>query len=388
MLPSLKGVTRSAVNGLFRSIQLCRAHSTKQFDQRIVDRYLNLPQGNTVLATYVWIDGTGTNLRCKTKTVSAYPKSPSDLSVWNFDGSSTGQASGHDSDVYIKPVAIYRDPFIPGNNCLVLCETLDSNERPLVSNKRNSCAKVMQSAKEVKPWFGIEQEYTLLDNDLYPFGWPKQGFPGPQGPYYCGVGTNKVFGRQVMDAHYKACIYAGLRIVGTNVEVMPAQFEFQIGPCEGVEAADQVWMARYILDRVAEEFGVVITLDPKPMMGDWNGTGGHCNFSTDSMRREGGIEKIKEAIERLSKEHDRHIKLYDPKGGEDNKRRLTGHHETASYLKFSSGVAHRGSSVRIPRQCSKEGKGYLEDRRPAANCDPYLVTEALMRTVVLQDWSS
>ena len=240
--------------------------------------YYSLPQGDVVLATYVWIDGTGQHLRGKTKTLSSYPKTPEDLPVWNFDGSSTGQASGHDSDVYIKPVAIYRDPFIPGNNCLVLCETLDSEERPLPSNKRSACAKVMERAKDTHPWFGIEQEYALLDKDLHPFGWPKQGFPSPQGPYYCGVGANKIYGRHVMDAHLKACIYAGLKICGTNVEVMPAQFEYQIGPCEGADVGDQVWMARYILERVAEDFGVVVTFDPKPIPGDWNGTGAHCNF--------------------------------------------------------------------------------------------------------------
>ena len=240
--------------------------------------YSTLPQGDVVLATYIWIDGTGQHIRGKTKTLFSYPQCPSDLPVWNFDGSSTGQASGHDSDVYIRPVAIYRDPFIPGNNCLVLCETLDSEERPLPSNKRNACAKVMERAKDTHPWFGIEQEYTLLDKDLHPFGWPKQGFPGPQGPYYCGVGANKIYGRQVMDAHYKACIYAGLKICGTNVEVMPSQFEYQIGPCEGVAAGDEVWVARYILERVAEDFDVVVTFDPKPVAGDWNGTGAHCNF--------------------------------------------------------------------------------------------------------------
>lgn len=147
----------------------------------------------------------------------------------------------------------------------------------------------MESAKDAAPWFGIEQEYTLLDMDGRPFGWPKCGFPGPQGPYYCGVGASKVYGRDIVEAHYRACLYAGINIAGTNAEVMPSQWEFQVGPTEGISAGDELWVARYLLHRVAEEFGVVVTLDPKPMEGDWNGAGAHTNFSTKAMREENGI---------------------------------------------------------------------------------------------------
>lgn len=355
-------------------------------DNTVLQSYLSLDQGDVCLATYIWIDGTGENVRGKTKTLPKRPKTVGDLPVWNFDGSSTGQSTGRDSDIYLSPVSFYLDPFLRGNNILVMCETYGPLGTPIDSNKRNSCKMVMDKVKTSRPWFGIEQEYTLLDLDGRPLGWPKGGFPSPQGPYYCAVGANKIFGRYVMDAHYKACLYAGLTISGTNVEVMPAQFEYQIGPCEGVVSGDQVWVSRYILHRVAEDFGVVVSLDPKPVPGDWNGAGAHCNYSTAEMREDGGIKVINAAIELLANHHDFHIKHYDPNGGEDNKRRLTGLHETATIYEFSSGVANRGASIRIPRQVNKDGCGYLEDRRPSANCDPYEVTEMLVRTTLLQDW--
>lgn len=366
----------------FHSSMACR------LDQAVSDRYMALDQGGAALVTYVWIDGTGEGLRSKTRTVASTPKSPHELPVWNFDGSSTGQATGHDSDVYLKPVALFKDPFVVsgGDNQLVMCETLDKHGNPHETNNRHACAAAMEAASAHAPWFGIEQEFTLLDVDLHPLGWPKQGFPGPQGPYYCGVGANRVFGRQVMDCHYKACLYSGIKMGGTNVEVMPGQFEYQVGPCEGTSMGDQLWIARYIMERVAEEFGVVVSLDPKPIPGDWNGAGAHCNFSTKEMRGEGGMDVIMAAIAQLEKTHDRHIQRYDPKGGKDNARRLTGRHETAPIDRFSSGVAHRGASIRIPRQCSKDGRGYLEDRRPSSNCDPYSVTDALIRTCLLKNW--
>jgi len=230
----------------------------------------------------------------------------------------------------------------------------------------------------------MEQEYSLLDRDLHPFGWPKSGFPGPQGPYYCGVGANKVFARDVVEAHYRACLYSGIRICGTNAEVMPAQWEYQVGPSEGIDMGDELWMSRYILHRVAEDFGVVVSLDPKPIPGDWNGAGCHTNFSTKIMREANGIVEIERAIDRLSKNHMRHIKAYDPKEGKDNERRLTGHHETSSIHDFSAGVANRGCSIRIPRSVAEEKKGYLEDRRPSSNCDPYCVTEVIVQTTLLE----
>lgn len=334
---------------------------------------------------YIWIDGSGEHLRCKTRTVDFIPKAAEELPIWNFDGSSTGQAEGSNSDVFLYPVALFDCPFRRGNNKIVMCETYKYNRTPTETNYRHSCKKVMVQAKDEHPWFGIEQEYTLLDRDGRPFGWPKLGFPGPQGPYYCGVGADKVLGRDVLEAHYRACLYAGVKIAGTNTEVMPAQFEFQVGPCEGIEMGDHLWMARFLLHRVAEDFGVVVSLDPKPMPGDWNGAGAHCNFSTEPMRKPGGLKLIEEAIEKLSKNHERHIRAYDPRDGRDNERRLTGRHETSSIHDFSAGVANRGASVRIPRQVGEDGYGYMEDRRPASNCDPYRVTEQIVRTTMLDE---
>ncbi|KAI8814189.1 glutamine synthetase 2, partial [Cladochytrium replicatum] len=312
-------------------------------------------------------------------TLDSVPHSIEDLGEWVFDGSSTGQAPGHNSDVYMRPVAIFKDPFLGGENILVLTDTYDSEGKPNVTNFRNHCLEAMDNAAEHKPWFGIEQEYTLLDTDGQPLGWPKGGFPGPQGPYYCGVGANKVFGRDIVEAHWRACVYAGVNISGTNAEVMPAQWEFQVGPCLGIDMGDHLWVARYLLERVAEDFGVVVSFHPKPIKGDWNGAGCHTNYSTEAMRNPGGMTAIEDAIEKLSKNHAAHIAVY----GTDNDQRLTGHHETADINTFSSGVANRGASIRIPRHVAKAGYGYLEDRRPASNMDPYRVTDIIVRTTLL-----
>ncbi|CAN0276211.1 unnamed protein product, partial [Ectocarpus fasciculatus] len=226
----------------------------------------------------------------------------------------------------------------------------------------------ISQAKDLVPWFGIEQEYTLFEADgVTPFGWPKSGYPGPQGPYYCSIGYENAFGRHIMEAHYKACLFAGVNISGTNGEVMPGQWEYQVGPCVGIASGDELWISRYLLQRVCEQFGVIVSLDPKPIPGDWNGAGCHTNYSTKPMREEGGYKDIIAAIEKLGEKHDEHIAAY----GEGNERRLTGKHETASMDKFSYGVANRGASIRIGRDVEKEQKGYFEDRRPSSNMDPY-----------------
>ncbi|KAF1755591.1 hypothetical protein GCK72_012041 [Caenorhabditis remanei] len=354
--------------------------------QATIDHFMGLPaHPSKCQATYVWIDGTGEQLRAKTRTFDVKPKYVSEYPVWNYDGSSTGQAEGDNSDRYLRPVAVFPDPFSGGHNVLVMCDTLDNEMKPTVTNHRQACAAIMKQVADQHPWFGMEQEYLIVDRDEHPLGWPKHGYPAPQGKYYCGVGADRAFGREVVETHYRACLHAGINIFGANAEVTPGQWEYQIGTCEGIDMGDQLWISRYILHRVAEMFGVCISLDPKPKvtMGDWNGAGCHTNFSTSEMRKPNGLTAIFEAMKGLEKTHLEAMKVYDPNGGQDNLRRLTGRHETSQADKFSWGVANRACSIRIPRQVADEAKGYLEDRRPSSNCDPYLVTAMIATSVLL-----
>ncbi|GAY50642.1 hypothetical protein CUMW_128250 [Citrus unshiu] len=389
MKQNKKGTNRSSAK--FRVLALKSENSTVN---RLED-LLNLditPYTDKIIAEYIcqnntiscWnrIGGTGIDMRSKSKTISKPVEHPSELPKWNYDGSSTGQAPGEDSEVILYPQAIFKDPFRGGNNILVICDTYTPAGEPIPTNKRHRAAEIFSNSKvsaEV-PWFGIEQEYTLLQQNVkWPLGWPVGAYPGPQGPYYCGAGADKSFGRDIADAHYKACLYAGINISGTNGEVMPGQWEYQVGPSVGIDAGDHIWCSRYLLERITEQAGVVLSLDPKPIEGDWNGAGCHTNYSTKSTREEGGYETIKKAILNLSLRHKEHISAY----GEGNERRLTGKHETASIDSFSWGVANRGCSIRVGRETEKQGKGYLEDRRPASNMDPYVVTSLLAETTIL-----
>lgn len=334
------------------------------------------------IAEYIWIDGVG-ELRSKSMTLVDLEPTLENLSKWNFDGSSTKQASGTDSEVILSPCAVYPDPFRNNNendnNVLVLCDCYTKDGKPLESNTRYNANKIFEQVKDQHPWYGLEQEYVLYDlNTGKPLGWPKIGEPEAQGKYYCGVGADNVFGRHIVDKHYDLCLKAGLQISGINAEVMPGQWEYQVGPCEGISSGDQLWIARYILLRVCENYNVKVRIDAKPMTGDWNGSGCHANYSTEKMRNEGGIVEINNAIQKLSSKHTEHIKVYG-----DNTKRLTGTHETSSIDKFTYGVADRTASIRIPTQTAKVGKGYLEDRRPSSDCDPYVVTSKIAETTLL-----
>lgn len=338
-----------------------------------------------MLAEYVWIGGGettgGFDLRSKTKVLDSKPASASDLPDWNYDGSSTSQAPGADSEVILKPQALFACPFRGGDNVIVMCDTYAAaTGEPLPTNTRKACNDQMEKVKDHEPWFGIEQEYTLYEPDgTTPLGWPKNGFPRPQGPFYCSAGFDCSYGRAVADAHMKACLHAGIKLSGLNGEVMPGQWEYQVGPCLGIEEGDHLWMSRYIMIRICEIFGVNVTFHPKPMKGDWNGAGCHCNYSTKSMRAPGGLKVIEEALAKLEVKHQEHIDVY----GAGNDERLTGAHETAPITKFSFGVANRGASCRIPRTTDANGCGYFEDRRPASNVDPYLLTGKMVQTTIL-----
>jgi glutamine synthetase len=248
---------------------------------------------------------------------------------------------------------------------------------PHETNTRAKCAVAAEKYAEHESLFGIEQEYTMLALDGRPYGFPKNGFPAPQGPYYCGVGAGRIMGRDIVELHTQACLDAGLGISGTNAEVMPGQWEFQVGPLGPLDVSDQLYVARWLLARIAEDFDVVISLDAKPERGDWNGAGAHTNFSTKAMRAEGGLDAIELACKALGNNVLEHVNNY----GYDIQSRLTGKHETAPWNEFSYGVSNRGASVRIPWQVAVEKKGYMEDRRPNANMDPYTVARLMVETI-------
>ncbi len=338
-----------------------------------------------IQAEYIWIDGTEPTplLRSKTRMLAAglvdkvlgTIAGVTELPHWGFDGSSTNQATGDKSDCQLFPVYATRDPLRGGDNLLVLCEVVTGDGKPHATNTRRAAAEADERTKSsLDCWFGMEQEYTMM-KDGYPLGFPEGGYPGPQGPYYCGIGAEYVFGREIVEEHMTACIKAGVKMSGINAEVMPGQWEFQIGPAGLSEVGDHMYMARYLLGRIAETYGVDISYDAKPAKGDWNGAGCHTNFSTKQMRADGGLKIIHEYCEKLGQPERiaLHLKHYGA-GLED---RLTGAHETASFRDFTWGASDRGASVRIPLATDLEGKGYLEDRRPCANIDPYTVARLM-----------
>jgi glutamine synthetase len=328
---------------------------------------------------YIWIDGSSPTPQLRSKTKVVDDASDNDLPTWGFDGSSTGQAETGLSDCILAPIFAclnpLGDPTNTNGDLLVFCEVYTTELESHESNTRRNAIDTLKPFTEHELLFGFEQEYTLFE-DGQPLGFPKKGKPDPQGKYYCGVGTGKAFGRGIAEEHLELCLKAGLSISGINAEVMPGQWEFQVGPLDPIQASDQLWVARWLLHRVAEQYGITVSFDPKPVMGDWNGAGCHANVSTKEMR--GSYDACIRACEALNKKHRLHIKNY----GAGIKKRLTGQHETCTYNEFSFGVSDRGASVRIPWQVArKEGEGYIEDRRPNANCDPYVVSRLIGETI-------
>lgn len=324
---------------------------------------------------YIWLDGyqPTQSLRSKTRVESDFGGTLEECPMWSFDGSSTEQADGSDSDCLLKPVAIYPDPDRK-NAYLVMTEVLNADGSPHPSNGRATI-----DDDDLDFWFGFEQEYFLWDIDLQlPPGFPENGFPRPQGPYYCSVGAMNTYGRDIVEEHLDICLEANINVEGINAEVAAGQWEFQVFAKGAKQAGDETWMARYLLERTGERYGYAINWHPKPLGDtDWNGSGMHANFSNRAMREDGKEEIFTKICEEFSKNIERHISVY----GADNDQRLTGKHETQSIEMFSYGISDRGASIRIPITTPADGwVGRLEDRRTASNADPYKVAAAIIKT--------
>lgn len=325
---------------------------------------------------YIWLDGykPTQSLRSKTKIEKDFSGKLEDCPMWSFDGSSTEQAPGGSSDCLLKPVFMVPDPQ-RRNGYLVMCEVLNPDGSAHATNGRATIAD-----DDNDFWFGFEQEYFLWNPETdKPLGFPEGGYPRPQGPYYCSVGANNAYGRHIVEEHLDACIDAGLNVEGINAEVATGQWEFQIFSKGAKEAGDQIWVARYLLERIGEKYGVAINWHCKPLGNlDWNGSGMHANFSNGLLRTCGSkdiYEQVCESFRPVIKEH---IEVY----GADNHLRLTGKHETASIHDFSFGISDRGASIRIPIGTVERGwKGWLEDRRPNSAADPYKVAARIIKTV-------
>jgi glutamine synthetase len=321
---------------------------------------------------YIWLDGykPEPNLRSKTKVLTSENEPTLDsLPIWNFDGSSTMQAEGNYSDCLLKPVKIIRDPQRK-NAYLVLCEVLNPDMTPHISNTRSSIKD------DSNMWVGFEQEYFIYDGEL-PLGHTKKAMK-PQGEYYCGIGSDNVSGRNIVEHHLDICLSAGLNVTGINAEVALGQWEFQVMGKGTLDSCDQLILCRYLLQRVAETYSVKINYHPKPLYGNWNGSGLHTNFSNKKMREVGGKEYFESIFNMFDVNHTKHIENY----GSDNQMRLTGKHETQSIDKFSWGISDRGSSIRVPQATVNNGwKGYVEDRRPASNGDPYRIMKVISESV-------
>ena len=332
---------------------------------------------------YIWLDGyePEPNLRSKVKVIESpihrYGGKKVEMVIlddcpdWSFDGSSTHQAEGSFSDCVLKPVRIYPNPLNKGviPSYFVLCEVCNPDGTPHSSNTRSLIGE-----EEEDLWFGFEQEYTLV-KDGRPLGFPSNGYPEPQGKYYCGVGNGQVNGRTFVDEHMEMCILAGIDITGTNAEVMLGQWEYQVFSQGKKKAGDDLWITRYILEQMSENYGFEIEFHPKPVQGDWNGSGLHCNFSNHKMREVGGKEYFEGIFKQFEDRHELHIENY----GSDNNLRLTGRHETQHISKFSWGISNRGASIRVPLNTAKDNwkGGYVEDRRPASHADPYKIVKVI-----------
>ncbi len=324
---------------------------------------------------YVWLDGylPEPNLRSKTKIVDKAPSSVADLALWGFDGSSTQQAEGKSSDCVLKPVALYPDS-TRKNGFLVMCEVMMPDLTPHPSNFRAT----VEDSEDL--WIGFEQEYFFYESGR-PLGFPAEGYPAPQGPYYTGIGYKNVgdIARQIVEEHIDITLDAGINLEGINAEVAKGQWEWQIFGKGSKKVCDDLWMSRYLMIRLCEKYGIDVEFYCKPIKGDWNGSGMHTNFSTAQLRDKGGKAYFEKLMAAFEKYRDEHIAAYGP----DNHLRLTGLHETQSIDKFNYGVANRGASIRIPHSfvANDAYRGYLEDRRPNSQADPYKIVSRILKTI-------
>ena len=316
---------------------------------------------------YIWLDGYQPEPSLRSKIKTTEDETPPD---WAFDGSSTQQAEGGTSDCLLLPVQKYNGPLFA--DYLVMCQVETGEHEVHSSNTRVAAEKVVTD----EWWFGFEQEYFFTDTKGNPLGW-QDGTPRPQGDYYCGVGSSNVQGREISEAHLEVCLEAGIELTGTNAEVALGQWEYQCFG-RGIKAGDDLWVSRYLLHKVAEEFGVCVNIHPKPKTGDWNGSGMHTNFSNEEMRTNGSENLMNSICEKLGAAHPEGIQEY----GSDNDKRLTGLHETQKITEFSYAKFDRGASIRIPIfTIEHDWNGYLEDRRPASNADPYRIIAHIVGTL-------
>lgn len=326
----------------------------------------------TSVLEYIWIDAE-LNLRSKTRVEQFHITTIKDIRIWNYDGSSTGQATTSESEILLKPVYYCVSPFSHMSNYyLVLCATYDKTGKPALNNNYSEAKKIFKArlSNANLPWYGLEQEFYFEQMQ-------KTSVPNVTNTHYCGTVDIDPIQKKIMDDLVDHCIRAGLTISGINAEVGRNQWEFQIGPVMGIDAAHQLWMARYILNRIANKSMYKINYHPKPYGQNFSGSGLHTNFSTKDMRNENGLEIIVNSMKKLELNHSDYIDSC----GADNTLRLTGHHETSDINTFTYGIADRTASVRIPSETYRMKCGYFEDRRPGANADPYIITSKLYKHV-------
>ena len=336
---------------------------------------------------YVWTDFEDL-LRSGTRVVdsdNSYILDPTTIPIWNYDGSATKQAGSQDSEIILKPKRVIKCPFRRGNNLIVLCDCYTYDNEPISTNHRYAAEAIFQNetVKQSKPWYGLEQQFYFREfksDRIMGFDTNTLTNPQKQGQYYCSIGAKNSFGRPVMEDFLENILFAGLSVSGINGEIGPGQWEFQIGPVEGIDAGDQMYLARYILEKTAEKYEIIVDYHPKPLEGSvWNGSGCHINFSTEEMRQTGGLTKILEAIEKLKDNHEEHMAVY----GRDSDQRLIVPNDISKFDTFTFGIANSESSIKISHTVKENGYGYLEDRRPASNIEPYSAIAIIAETICL-----